>query len=83
MSMLNPSEVIGICPYTRKARIYVRCTGAVERSGARRQRRAWPALLAHVERLRGLGPREHEWTTHSLRDGLACKRLANEVWPAE
>jgi len=48
-----------------------------------RKRRGWPALLAHVERLRCLGSREHDWTTHSLRDGLACKRLANEIWPAE
>ena len=68
MSMLNPSEVIGICPYTRKARIYVRCTGAVERTGARRQRRAWPALFAHVDRLRGTVAR-FEPEPHYIGDG--------------
>jgi len=51
-SFNRPSVVVGVCPHTSRLRGFVRNVVPVERPSTR-QPRAWPALLAHVECLRG------------------------------
>ena len=77
-SFNRPSVVVGVCPHTSRLRGFVRNVVPVERPSTR-QPRAWPALLAHVERLRGTREARKgsgEWTPDPMkRKRQAAKEL--------
>jgi len=59
--MLNsPTVFVAYCSLTGKVRAFTRCVGISDSPATPRQLRPWPALLAHVERLRGTHMRDSD-----------------------
>lgn len=60
----TPNSFFAYCALTGHVRTFTRGVGIRERTSEPRQHRRWPALLAHVERLRGAA--KCQWCPNTL-----------------
>lgn len=56
----EPTSFLAYCSLTGHVRTFTRGVGISERTSEPRQHRRWPALLAHVDRLRGTEAHESD-----------------------